>query len=220
MSLTVVSTPIGNPDDITLHALKALKACDVVIGEDRKPLIRLLKSLELWPKPFLLLNEHTDQQELNDILEACKQKNVCQISDCGTPNFCDPGAMLADLCYKNKIPMNVAPGASSLLSLMAICGVRMNSFYFRGFLSANREKRQIDWLSLKQEKKHIFIMDTPYRFSKTLEELNLYFPNSIVNLGIDLTKPEQIFAKGTAKQLMAKYFGIKREFILHFDNSH
>src|SRR5205809_5485186 len=103
MSLFVVAIPIGNPKDITLRALEELKNADLIIGEEKRELFRFLKPLGLHEKKVELLNEHTRADDLHYLIEACATQNVCLISDCGTPGFCDPGSDLVAGCRTKGI---------------------------------------------------------------------------------------------------------------------
>lgn len=214
MSLYVVATPIGHPKDISLRALEILKEAELVIGEERKVCARFLKSLELLPKEIELLNEHSDQQDLEFLFQQCQHKKVALISDCGTPGFCDPGANLIQLCRKKQIDVHTLPGASSLMVFLSGVGQRLDQFYFRGFLPAKTEVRESEWKKLKNSKIPVIIMDTPYRLSKTLAECAQYLPHSYCYLGAELTKENEIFVEGSPKKLSQKFLGQKKEFLL------
>lgn len=201
MSLTVVSTPIGNYGDITLRAIESLKSCDVVICEELKPAEILLKKIKIEGKKLLQLNEHSTASDLNELTEVCRTKNVVLISDCGTPGFYDPGADLVDHCYKNKISVDVNPGASSLMTLISHSGIKLNEFYFVGFLPAENSERQSKIQKLVQQKIPLVFMDTPYRLNKTLQELAVHFGERQAVLGINLTMPEQEIHKGKLRAL-------------------
>ncbi|MBC85825.1 MAG: methyltransferase [Bdellovibrionaceae bacterium] len=214
MSLTVVSTPIGNPEDISKHALQAIEQASLVIGEEKKVTLKFLKSVQLTGRPVELLNEHSDAEDLNFLLEKCKSENVALVSDCGTPGFCDPGADLVNLCHKHNVSVQVAPGASSLMALLALAGLRLDQFLFRGFLPANNEKRNRAWAELKKIKWPIVIMDTPYRLDKTLSELKQNFANQQLVVGYRLTFPDQELFRGSPKAAHTHFEGKKGEFIL------
>src|ERR1700722_20122229 len=111
MSLTVVSTPIGHFEDITLRAIRSLKEAQGIICEEKKPASILLKKLQIPEPPLWQLNEHSRQQDLPELIELCRTQKICLVSDCGTPGFCDPGAKLVDACLKAGIPVDVNPGA-------------------------------------------------------------------------------------------------------------
>lgn len=92
--LHVVALPIGNLEDITLRAISLLKNADIIIGEERRELIPLLKHFEvdIHSKDLEFLNEHSDKEDLLHLKNLCKERNVVLVSDCGTPVFCDPGS--------------------------------------------------------------------------------------------------------------------------------
>lgn len=216
MSLSVVATPIGNPQDITLRAIEALKSAEVIIGEEFRETTTLLKRLGI-PKPQLeSLNEHSKPEDLKALLEACKTKNVVLISDCGTPGFCDPGADLVDLCRKNQIPVHPVPGASSLMALLAVSGRRLENFVFHGFLPAKTEAREAALTAVGKEPRAQIIMDTPYRLEKLLGELARACPGRTGFLGLNMTAEGESYHSGTLAQLQAQASG-KAEFVLLID---
>lgn len=214
MSLQSIAIPIGNPKDISLRALEALKDAELVIGEERKVCARFLKSLDLLPKEIELLNEHSDQRDLDFLLKECKNKKVALISDCGTPGFCDPGADLIALCRKDSIEVLTLPGASSLMVFIGGVGLRLDQFFFRGFIPAKTELREKEWRKLKMSKIPTVVMDTPYRLTKMLQECKQHFPKNICHIGCDLTKENELFLSGQPDFLLKKLEGQKREFLL------
>ena len=122
MPLKLVATPIGDPKDITLRAIDVLKEADVVIGEERREVSKLLKSLGIEAKMLELLNEHSRDNDVTDLLELCRTKSVALVTDCGTPGFCDPGARLVAACRREGILSTPVPGASSLMCLLSVSG--------------------------------------------------------------------------------------------------
>ncbi len=214
MSLSVIATPIGNIEDISLRALKLLKQADLIIGEERKIVGRLIRDLEIGYKVIELLNEHSDQKDLEYLLGECKTKAVALVSDCGTPGFCDPGAELVNLCRSHGIEITIVPGASSLMAFLSGSGLKLTEFYFKGFLPANSELRKKEFEKLKATKIPVILMDTPYRLEKTLNELSIYLPTKKIILATSLTQSDESFDIGSAKQLQEKYSHQKKEFIL------
>jgi 16S rRNA (cytidine1402-2'-O)-methyltransferase len=214
MSLNVVATPIGNPNDMSLRALNALKEADWIIGEEKKPLGQLISQLKIGPKSLDFLNEHSDHRDLEALMNLCRNHNVALVSDCGTPGFCDPGSQLVQLCRKENISVNIIPGASSLMVFLSGCGLRMDQFYFFGFLPAKAEERKDAISQFKKQRIPIILMDTPYRMSSTLEDLNKYLPERSVHIGMSLTQEDEKFDAGKPAQLLERYKGQKREFIL------
>lgn len=215
LSLQIVSTPIGHPEDITLRAIRALREAEAIIGEERKPLFTLLKGLDI-PRPELIeyLNEHTSDEDLQPLVNLCKNKRVVLVSDCGTPVFCDPGSRLIALCRAQGIPITSAPGASSLMVLLSMAGRSPKEFYFRGFLPAKTEQRREAIQQLKRHTCPIVLMDTPYRLKALLSDLKEALGDYTVLLGIDLTAPEEKVFETPLKKLSLDKLPDKAEFIL------
>jgi len=151
---------------------------------------------------------------LNEIMMMCKNKNVALISDCGTPAFCDPGADLVRMCRKEGFKVEVVPGPSSLMSFLGGAGTKIKEFYFRGFLSAKTEIRNQEIQSLKKCKVPVVLMDTPYRLTRLLQDLNRSFPNNFVSLGLDLSMDTEEFIYGRPTDILKKVGGQKREFVM------
>ncbi len=214
MSLFVIATPIGDPGDISLRAVEALSKADVVIGEEFKEVSKLLKSLDIKGKPLEVLNEHSTPEDTQALLKLCLEKNVCLVSDCGTPGFCDPGAALVNLCRKNKVEVRTLPGASSLMGLLSLSGERINQFISRGFLPAENEARAAEIKKLKTEKRAIILMDTPYRLKKLLAELSEAMPARRALLTCDLTQETEVVVEAPVRDLSAKLVKEKAEFML------
>lgn len=216
MSLFVISTPIANPEDISLRALKVLKATKYIIGEEAKACRAQLKSFDISPqeKEILLLNEHSKTEDLQPLLEVCKQFDVALMSDCGTPGFCDPGANLIDLCYKNNIEVQILPGASSLMTFLSMLGVQWNEFTFKGFPPRENEQRVNFFKDTEKSKTPICFLEAPYRLQLTLEQIEKFCPNKKIYLGINLTATDQEFYRGNIKDVRRKVKAQKAPFIV------
>lgn len=215
MSLYVVATPIGHPDDISRRAKEALERADTIIGEEAKPTRKLLKSAGVSPsKPIELLNEHSDRSRIEELGLLCRSQEVALVSDCGTPGFCDPGAELVNHCHNHGILVRSLPGPSSLMAFLSICGHRLINFYFQGFLPANTEERRGRLGFLKQRKETIILMDTPYRLKKTLENCKEYFSSSEIVLGVNLSKDSERIYRGKAVEILNELKEEKAEFVL------
>jgi 16S rRNA (cytidine1402-2'-O)-methyltransferase len=205
---------MGHYDDITLRGRTVLAECFAVIAEEHRPASTLLKKIGLEQKEIYLLNEHTKKEDLKELLELCRSHPIALISDCGTPNFCDPGADLIKLLRQNQIEVNALPGASSLMTLLSLTSERLDSFVFQGFLPADRELRGPAMAKIKQESRAQVIFETPYRIAKLLEELAGVMPNRRALLGLDLTSETQKIIEGSVKELATKVQGLKAEPVL------
>jgi len=215
MSLTLVAVPIGNPKDITIHGLEALKGCDLIIGEERKPLFQLFRTLELpRPETFELLNEHSDPDDIHKLAQLCHSQKVALVTDAGTPGFCDPGADLVRQCRQLNIEIRNAPGACSLTAFLSLLGQPLHQFHFEGFLPRKTEERKKRLKLLASMKIPVILMDTPYRLSKTLEELKENCPKSLITLGCDLTSTDELILIGSADKIAKKIGAKKANFLL------
>ncbi len=217
MSLYIVSTPIGNPLDITLRALDVLKTVPVVIGEERKITLRTLKTykIDVLNKQIDFLNEHSEDSDVRYLFDNYKGQDIALISDCGTPVFCDPGTKLIALFRKNKIPIIPISGISSLMTIISLSGVPLGEFWFCGFLPQKTEKRLVQLKKIKDYPQSIVLMDTPYRLNKLLTELKSIIPFRIALLGINLTSEKEDVRENTIEQLCKNLNdSIKEEFIL------
>lgn len=214
MPLSLIATPIGNTGDITQRAIETLRDADLVIGEERKEVSKLLKSLGIEGKQIELLNEHSKDDDVRELAALCETKKVALVTDCGTPGFCDPGARLVAACRAKKIPSSPIPGASSLMCLLSVSGRDLKEFVFRGFLPAEREERGRALNELGREPRPIILMDTPYRLTRLLDELAKKWPDRRALLGCDFTQPTETVIEAELKDLPELVGDRKAEFIL------
>lgn len=201
MALYVVATPIGNPQDISQHALEILKSADLIIGEELKALRQILKAAGVQAKAMDQLNEHSKPADVVFLANECRSKKVALVSDCGTPGFCDPGSLLTKACHQSGTKVHAVPGASSLMALLSVCGVRIDQFLFYGFLPAKAELREQAWGYVVHEARPVILMETPYRCEKLMEELTLKVPTRLCVVGLGLTQPNERIIRTKAKEL-------------------
>jgi 16S rRNA (cytidine1402-2'-O)-methyltransferase len=215
--LFLVSTPIGNVEDITLRALRVLKEVDLVVCEERREGERFLHHWGI-AKPLETLNEHNEHAATHVLLAALKSgKSLALISDGGTPVFSDPGSELVRRAGDAGVTVTPVPGASSLMPALTASGFSIDQFLFYGWLSPKKERRQAELRQLVRERRAIVIMDTPYRLVSLLRDLASAFGEGRrVCLAYNLTMPdEQIFrgtAKGLSESISAK--ALKGEFVV------
>jgi 16S rRNA (cytidine1402-2'-O)-methyltransferase len=219
--LFLVSTPIGNYDDITLRALEILKKVDLIICEEYKAARRLLSHYKI-NKELIALNEHNESEIANDILlSIIEGKTAALISDCGTPLFSDPGHLLVDLCISQGIEVIPVPGASSLLPALIGSGYNIEKFYYYGWLSAKKNIRRKQLLDLRRIKEVIVLMDTPYRLKRLLSDVvNIFGIATPVVLAFELTLKDEKYYRGSAQKLLniAEKNNLKGEFVLIVNN--
>jgi 16S rRNA (cytidine1402-2'-O)-methyltransferase len=219
--LYIVSTPIGNYEDMTLRAIRILKEVDLIICEEFKEALRLLFYLKI-NKELFSINEHNEDENSDEIIQKLSNgKSAALISDCGTPLFSDPGHLLVQLAIQNRIEVIPIPGSSSLLVALVGSGINFEKFYYYGWLSPKKEIRKKQLFDLKKRKEVIVLMDTPYRLKTILEDIaKLWNKNIHMVLAYELTKEREKFYRGTCGEVLkfAVMENLKGEFVLIVDN--
>lgn len=201
--LYVVATHIGNPDDITIRALKILKEVDFVICEEFKVGSRLLKSYDI-NKPLELLNEHNEAEQTQVILNRLLMngETAAMISDAGTPLFADPGNNLVWQCHQNGIKIVPIPGASSIMTALMASGLKLEQFLYYGFLPANKDERKRAIKRLPNNYDLIFL-ETPYRLKQLLADMKKTLgENRQAIIAYKLTQPNEKIFWGNLQELI------------------
>lgn len=212
--LSILATPIGRTDEITLRSLDLLKNADVIICESTKETSKLLKQYEIKAKKYEVLNEHTTADEVQQLFNTYRDQQVVLVSDCGTPNFCDPGFQLVSHYRKNNLKIQTSLGASSLMGLLSLSSQRLYQFYFRGFLPAENVQREKEWQTLKKNKEAFVIMDTPYRLKKMLDECVTYLDDRTILLAVNLSQEDESIFEGSPKKVKSLNKHEKAEFMI------
>ena len=149
--LYIVSTPIGNLDDITLRAIEVLKKSDIILCEDTRHSIKLLRHYKI-KKKLVSYHKFNEKKQLLNIIKYFKEGKILSlISDAGTPLLSDPGKLLVNECIKNNIQVTPVPGVSSITSALSVSGFN-DQFLFYGFLpkTENELKKVLSSLSLHE----------------------------------------------------------------------
>lgn len=215
--LSIVSTPIGNPEDITLRALRVLREASAIICEERRQGSRLLSNLKLQ-KELIELNEHTEGQVTPELLAQLQRgDSLALISDHGTPLLADPGGRLVNQAISHNLGVAAIPGASALLAALVVSGLPMEHFRFVGFLSAKKETRRSELAQLRNERETWVAFDAPYRLCALLADLaeNLEASRRIV-VACELTMPGEKIVRGTVRQVEEHFekHKFKGEFVI------
>lgn len=213
--LYVVSVHIGNPDDITLRALKILKEVDFVICEEYKSGSRILHQYGI-KKPLEQLNEHNEKSQTPELLRRLQttEERAALISDAGSPIFADPGSHLVWQCHQSNVSVRVVPGPSSLIAALMSSGLECKKFLYYGFLSAKREERIKE---LEKLPKHldIIFLEAPYRLPALMTDfIRVLGKNRQAVIAYRLTQPEEQVFWGNLEELAIMTKGLpKGEFV-------
>jgi 16S rRNA (cytidine1402-2'-O)-methyltransferase len=169
--LYIVSTPIGNLDDITLRALKILKHVDLIAAEDTRRTRRLLSRFDIHT-PLVSYFEHNELKRLDRLLSHLKRgKELALVSDAGTPGISDPGYRLIKQAIERGIPVIPIPGPSAVIAALSISGLPTDSYTFAGFLPKKGGKRRKLLDKLGDSDGTSILYESPRRLMVTLEDL-------------------------------------------------
>ena len=226
-TLYIVATPIGNLQDITLRALKILESVDFIACEDTRTSAILIKHYFKGREKVILdkLFSYFEQNELQKIPQVLNLlengKNVAIISESGTPAISDPGFKLIREALGRGFKVESIPGPSSVISALVSSGLPTDKFIFLGFLpkkSGHRDnllKKLKDSLSLINAT--VIIFESPFRLTKTLQEISVNFGDIDVVIMRELTKIHEERRKDKISKLIEYYKkGVKGEIIILF----
>ena len=202
-TLYVVSTPIGNLEDITLRALNILKNVEIIACEDTRHSLKLLNHYEI-KKHLISYHSYNEKNSASGIIKLLSEgKSLALISDGGTPCISDPGYILVKECLEAGFEVVSIPGASSFLALLTSSGFRTDSFYFHGFLSPKEGRKKKELLKMKELETTHIIFESPYRLLKTLDAIGEILPDCRICVGKELTKINE-------KVITGNFDGIKK----------
>ncbi len=201
--LFIVATPIGNLKDITLRALETLKEVDIIACEDTRHTRVLLNHYNI-KKPVISYFKHKEKQRTEQIIELLKKgKNIALVSDAGMPCISDPGAILVQAVHKENIAVTVLPGASAMISAIALCGI-IGNFTFLGFLSEQKKQRELTIEQFKNIPTALIIYSSPYDLNKNLQFLYDYLGSREVFVVKEISKIYEKVYSGVLGQLEIK----------------
>jgi len=185
--LYIVSTPIGNLEDITLRAIRILKEVDLIAAEDTRHVQILLNKYEI-KNAVTSYHSYSGELKLDKIIETLKEgKNVALVSDAGTPGISDPAYQLIRRAIEEGIQISPIPGASAVLAALVMSGKTMHHFLYLGFLPL-KKGRQTLLKSLANEERTIVIYESPHRLLRTLSDLLEYFGDREIAICREITK--------------------------------
>ncbi|HPU94793.1 MAG TPA: 16S rRNA (cytidine(1402)-2'-O)-methyltransferase [Candidatus Gracilibacteria bacterium] len=185
--LYIVSTPIGNLEDITLRALRALREVDLIAAEDTRHTHILLQKYDI-KTPLTSFHSYSTDAKLESIVNELKNgKEVALVSDAGTPGISDPAYSLIRRAIEEGVKIVPIPGASALLAAIVTSGLPMDKFVYLGFLPL-KKGRQTLLKSLQNEERTLVIYESPHRLVKTLEHLKEYLGDREIAVCRELTK--------------------------------
>lgn len=201
--LSIVATPIGNLEDITLRALRTLREVDVIYAEDTRVISKLLAKYEIR-KPLHRLDASKEIVRIGEIVERLQGgENIAFVSDAGTPGISDPGGRLVAGVRAAGCTIVAIPGPSSLTAALSISGLDSAEFTFLGFLP-HKKGRQTALKEIAEEQRAVVLYESPHRIEKLMTELGTFAPGKKVSLFRELTKIYEEVISGTPQELSAR----------------
>ncbi len=193
-NLYIVSTPIGNLDDITLRALEVLKKSDIILCEDTRRSIKLLSHYKI-KKKLISYHKFNEQKQLTSIIKYSKEGKILSlVSDAGTPLLSDPGRILVNECLKNGIQVIPIPGVSSITSSMSVSGFK-DQFLFYGFLPKTQNELEKVLMGLSQNKfTQVFFIPSK-KLNFYIDSFKKFFSGRKILIAKEITKIHEAFIR-------------------------
>ena len=200
-TLYIVSTPIGNLEDITLRALRILKEVDLIAAEDTRRTGILLRHFGIQ-KPLTSYFEGNELKKREWILSRLKQGDrIALVSDAGTPGISDPGFRLIQVAIENLIPIVPIPGPSAVITALSVSGLPTDAFLFKGFLPHKSKKRKDLLKQLEETKETLIFYESPHRLNETLKDILDILGDREIVLTRELTKIYEEILRGKVSEI-------------------
>jgi 16S rRNA (cytidine1402-2'-O)-methyltransferase len=213
-TLFLVSTPIGNLEDVTLRALRVLREVALVAAEDTRHTAKLLSHYDIRT-PTTSFYEQVEQKKTPRLLERLSAgDSIALVSDAGTPGISDPGYRLAKAAIAGGFRVEAVPGASSLLAALVPSGLPTSAFSFMGF-PPPREQARAKWLAaLAGRHETLVLFEAPHRVRDTLEAIRSVLGNRQIVVARELTKVHEEFLRGTVDEVLERLTTPRGEFTI------
>ncbi len=209
--ITFIPTPIGNPQDITIRAMKLFEKAELFLCEDTRQTKRLLRLLEerfdmTYPEAdFYSFNEHNGEQRLEEFGASLSEKEVVYVSDAGMPVISDPGQLLVAYAQEQNISYDVLPGASAVTTAYAASGFESGKFTFYAFLPHKGKERSIALAEVLSNEYNTVLYESPHRLEKLLQEILDLDEERELFLAKEISKKYQRYYRGTVKDLNEQF---------------
>ena len=208
--LYIVSTPIGNLDDITLRAIEVLKKSDIILCEDTRRSLKLLNHLKI-KKKLISYHKFNEKKQLNLIIQYIKKGKILSlISDAGTPAISDPGNLLLNECLKKEIQITPIPGVSSITSAMSVSGFK-DKFLFYGFLP--KKEKELDKVLFNLSSysfSQVFFIPS-LKINYYLKKFKNFFSGRKLVIAREMTKIHETFYRGDVDNFTLSQNSLKGE---------
>jgi 16S rRNA (cytidine1402-2'-O)-methyltransferase len=200
--LSILGTPIGNLDDLTVRGQRVLQEADLVLCEDTRVTRVLLDRFGIT-KPLVSYHQHSRVERVDDVLRWINEgKKIVLVSDAGTPGIADPGNALVEQAIEAGVRVEPIPGPSSLTALLSVAGVSTERFTFLGFLP-HKKGRETIFREIAASPYPAVFFESTHRILKALDQLAEFCPDRKLVIGRELTKLYEEVLRGTAASVKA-----------------
>ncbi len=202
-SIYVVSTPIGNLEDITLRALRILKEVSLIAAESRSRTRKLCTHYGI-KTPVTTYNAHNQHYKGRELIDKANSGlDIALVSDAGTPGLSDPGSRLIREAIQAGIPLVPVPGVSAPLTALSISGLPTDRFVFVGFLSNKKGRRRRELEGLGQEPRTMIFFESPHRLIKMLSDVFEILGDREIALAKEMTKVYEDVGRGPISRILS-----------------
>jgi 16S rRNA (cytidine1402-2'-O)-methyltransferase len=204
-ALYIVSTPIGNLEDITQRALRVLGEVDLIACEDTRHTRKLLTHYGI-NTPTVSYHEHNERARAAGLLAQLQAgASIAIVSDAGTPGINDPGFRLVQLAIENDVRVIPVPGPSALITALVSSGLPTDEFFFGGFLPAKANARRSRLAELRSLQATLIFYEAPHRIAATLKDAQEILGERQAVVARELTKIHEEFARGLLSELALRF---------------
>jgi 16S rRNA (cytidine1402-2'-O)-methyltransferase len=209
-----IPTPIGNPQDITIRALREFESATLFLCEDTRETKRLLRILEerfdftMPSVDFISFHEHNGKERLKELSSRLKDEMVVYVSDAGMPVISDPGQILVEFAQKNGIAYDVLAGASAVTTAYASSGFESGKFLFWGFLPHKGSSRASELIEVMNSSVDVVLYEAPHRLERLIGEIASIDESREIFLAKELTKKFQKYYRLRAKEMRDNFKNI------------
>jgi len=204
-TLYVVSTPIGNLEDVTHRAIRILGEVDLIACEDTRHTRKLLQRYGITTKT-ISYHEHNEQDRSEELVQKLIQgTNLAVVSDAGTPGISDPGFRLVRLAIAKGLSIVSVPGPSALVTALVASGLPTDEFFFGGFLPARSGARQTRLNSLRSVPGTLIFYEAPHRLAATLKDAYEILGEREAVVARELTKLHEEIQRGRLSELASRF---------------
>jgi 16S rRNA (cytidine1402-2'-O)-methyltransferase len=222
-TLYVVSTPIGNLEDITHRAVRVLSEVDVIACEDTRHTRKLLNHYDVKTKT-VSYHEHNERERAAQLLESLESGlDIAIVSDAGTPGISDPGFRIVRLALENGVPVVPVPGPTALISALVASGLPSDEFFFGGFLPARKSQRRTRLMELASIPATLVFYEAPHRIAESLRDAREILGERKAVIARELTKLHEEILRGRLSELAQRFStgeeGARGEMVLMIDRN-